>query len=269
MITLGVDLFSQAKKTAACLIEWRDGVAKVTSLTLGATDQAILDLARPCDAIGIDAPFGWPRPFVELVAREAPVGGGSVLSWSDSRRNSLMFRLTDVRVREVVGIWPLSVSADKLGVVAMRCAGLLDTLGVADRSGDGKVFEVYPAAALGIWGFPYRGYKGSDGTTNLRTLFQRFKAETPWLEMAAGMMEQCLRSDDVFDAMISALVVRTAKLGLVVRPSDNETGRAQIEGWITLPLRDSLAKLALPDRVQADAQHGEASAVSPGRALLG
>jgi hypothetical protein len=57
-------------------------------------------------------------------------------------------RLTDLAVREVMRLTPLSVSADRIGQVAMRCACLLAQLAqqgyAVDRSGGGKVAEVYP-----------------------------------------------------------------------------------------------------------------------------
>jgi hypothetical protein len=49
MRTLGVDLASQAKKTALCEIVWRDGTAVVSSVRVGVTDAEILNHARTLD----------------------------------------------------------------------------------------------------------------------------------------------------------------------------------------------------------------------------
>ena len=64
---------------------------------------------------------------------------------------------------------PLSVSTDLIGVVAMRCAYLLDRLAArgdpVHRSGSGRVIEAYPAPALVSWGLGGRlqepGRRGS------------------------------------------------------------------------------------------------------------
>lgn len=63
--TLGVDLASCAKRTATCVIEWEKCRASIRQLVVGADDDAITSLAGDADAVGIDAPFGWPAPFVE------------------------------------------------------------------------------------------------------------------------------------------------------------------------------------------------------------
>ena len=69
MVTLGVDLASQARKTAACLIRWDGGSAHVEYLKIGLEDPDLLDCSgartRRPDKIGIDAPFGWPGDFVQ------------------------------------------------------------------------------------------------------------------------------------------------------------------------------------------------------------
>lgn len=139
---------------------WADRHAVVEELWVGADDEALIDAHSRADATGIDAPFGWPVPFEEMVSGEAPRRAGP---WSRERRDELRFRVTDFRVRELTGRWPLSVSSDLIAVPSMRCAGLLERMGVSDRSGDGKVYETYPAAALRRWGLPSTGYKGSEG----------------------------------------------------------------------------------------------------------
>src|SRR5712691_13071857 len=69
---------------------------------------------------------------------------------------------------------PLSVSADRIGHVAMRCACLLALFAQqghdVDRGGSGKIVEVYPAASLKAWGLPYRGYKRPEDTQALGKL---------------------------------------------------------------------------------------------------
>ena len=75
-------------------------------------------------------------------------GGLTGLQW----RRRLAWRLTDEAVREQTGLIPLSVAADRIGHIAMRCAGLLAKRASqgrpVDRCGAGAVVEVYPAASL-------------------------------------------------------------------------------------------------------------------------
>ena len=57
----------------------------------------------------------------------------------------------------------LSVSADQIAHVAMRCAVLLAKLDAAghpvDRTGSGLVANVYPAASLQSWDMSHTGHK--------------------------------------------------------------------------------------------------------------
>ncbi len=124
---------------------------------LGAQDELIVDLAAEVDAIGIDCAFGWPDDFVEFVGRHAR-GERVDLSRDDGMdwRRRLAYRETDRDVAARTGHRPLSVATDRLGLTAMHCAALLDAIsdriGPVRRSGSGRVVEVYPGAALRVWG---------------------------------------------------------------------------------------------------------------------
>jgi hypothetical protein len=67
----------------------------------------------------------------------------------------------------------------------MRAAGLLAALDDAgqpvDRSGGGLLVEVYPAAALRVWGLASRAYKGSRNRSALRMLVDELQAALPGL----------------------------------------------------------------------------------------
>ena len=158
--TLGIDLAAQAKQTAVCLLAWGEGQAAIETLALGVDDAAILELIRSEEPakVAIDAPFGWPAPFVAAVSQHASGG-----EWQAHAPQSLRLRATDLHVIAKTRQQPLSVSADKIAVTAFRCAGLLSELTKAgfaiDRAGDGLVVEVYPAAALRQWRMDPRGYK--------------------------------------------------------------------------------------------------------------
>jgi hypothetical protein len=69
MRTVGVDLSAQPRETPVATVEWGEGRATVTGLTIGADDDRIARLIDGADKTGIDAPFGWSSEFVEFVTR--------------------------------------------------------------------------------------------------------------------------------------------------------------------------------------------------------
>lgn len=243
-VTLGIDLASKAANTGGCRIEWSSGRAVVRKLEVGLDDEAVRSWAKDVGAIGIDAPFGWPSEFVRAVGSHAAGSGWPPASWTEESRDKLRLRATDRRVREAFGLTPLSVSSDMIAVPAFRCAGLLALLDVTDRSGDGRVFEVYPAAALKQWGLPHRGYKHGNGASPRRQMLANLKAQAPWLSFAEGLEDRCVENDDAFDAFVAALVARAARKGLTLPPTEGEREAARVEGWIAVPEAGSLGALA-------------------------
>lgn len=251
MKTLGIDLSSQPMKTAACLIDWDSGATKKIEILARVDDEQILRLVDQCDKIGIDAPFGWPLSFVEFLNRSSLRS----TEWTPHYRDSLCFRITDLRVQEYVGIRPLAVAADKIGILAdkigilaMRCAGLLDRMNVLDRSGSGEVVEVYPAAALKVWDLPYKGYKPKNqadviAKAKLSSMFDNLCADHAWLGASKNDIRQCSHDDHAFDALIASLVARAAHRDLIIRPGEEEAEPAMREGWIAIPLPHSLNML--------------------------
>ena len=242
--TLGVDLAAEPTKSALAVLRWRSGRAEVERITLGATDSDIVAAAAGCDRVGIDAPFGWPDQFVRFVTAHhalgdpdaAVAGADRVLpAASDTRgaRAGLVRRVTDDRVRERTRLIPLSVSADLIAHVAMRCVGLLRALDVTDRV-DGPVVEAYPAAALRVWGLGHRGYKGPAKAAVLDALVDELRSKAPWLDL--GVSEAAIRgSDDVFDAVVAACIARSAAVGRTHLPDADDVALARREGWIHLP----------------------------------
>jgi hypothetical protein len=161
---LGIDLAAQAAKTYACVLDERGGelCAEIHS---SCDDERLRALADGCRKVAIDEPFGWPNEFVD--ALNTHCAGGRWPAPDDEApevfRASLSFRGTDRVVMHTRR--PLSVSTDKLGVTAMRCAYLLDRWAAkepVDRGGAGRFVEVYPAGALVRWGLEAAGYKGAD-----------------------------------------------------------------------------------------------------------
>lgn len=240
MRTLGIDLAAQPGNTSACAIEWGAGVPVVSDLRSGLDDDALLEAIADADKVGIDAPFGWPDEFIEAVVAHrdgAPWPGRG--SDQDVYRFHLSFRATDRYLIESGGRRPLSVSTDLIGVVAMRCANLLDRMAAAgepvDRAGSGKVIEVYPAPALSSWGLSATGYKSRVGAARLPELFSKLEQALGGLEIGIGHREAIGIDHNRFDALVASLVARAAALGLTQPPAPELAERASREGWIHLP----------------------------------
>ena len=186
--TIGVDLAAQPGDTGVAVIEWNESGAKVAHLSPGlkgggtdtsawnSADEEILRLARTAAVVGIDVPFGWPITFERFLRGDpnpldelgASAGDPPVPGDPDWRR-LLQFRRTELLVRQHpdFGIWPMSVTSNKIAVTAMRASVLLAKLEQEerhpDRDGSGDIVEVYPAAALKKWGPLHKGYKGKKG----------------------------------------------------------------------------------------------------------
>lgn len=238
MRTVGVDLAAEPKKTALAVVDWSDGVARVESIRLGVGNDAIAEAVLACDRTGIDAPFGWPDAFVRMVsehhAGRLPATGG--LANREGRR-PLTKRRTDLVVQAATGIAPLSVSADLIAHVALRCAGILaelGDLGVDVGRVDGQVVEAYPAAALRTWGLVSRGYKSVQNRVTLGELVDAFLAAAHWMELGA-FQTICRESDDALDAVLAAVIARAAALGCTELPEGGDRDVAEREGWIHVP----------------------------------
>jgi len=227
------------ERTALASIEWAETRAVIRDVVCPAGDDDILEVIGQADKTGIDCPLGWPDAFVGfVVAHQAahvplpPDGLGT--GW----RRPLTMRRTDVVVQEKLRLVPLSVSADRIAHVALRCAVLLAKLDAAgqpvDRSGAAAVVEVYPAASLLGWGLRHRGYKRPRTPDALAAVAGDLLAAAPWLD--CGPHEDTIRrSHDAFDAVIAALTARAASQGQTWPPSAADLPAARTEGWIAIP----------------------------------
>jgi hypothetical protein len=265
MMTLGIDLAAQEKKTASCAIEWVSGQALVELPVVGAPSGELIAAMQTVQWIGIDAPFGWPDAMVEAIHRYAHEGTWPAAVVSERLR----YRATDSFVHEVIAaernlsVWPLSVSSDRIAVCAWRCAGLLREFGeqtgwqldrISVPGADGPpaessapvaergVVEVYPAGALALWGFPFKGYKRTAGTPAVvaqekRVAILAALEETAgsWLILSDDVRSACIQDDDAFDAFISSLIACAAATGRTLQPSQEQRAAAAREGWIHLP----------------------------------
>ncbi|MBO3746407.1 DUF429 domain-containing protein [Streptosporangiaceae bacterium NEAU-GS5] len=225
MLTVGVDLAAEAVNTAVAWLDWQPDKCVVQRLEMGADDELIIEALLAAGKAGIDCPLGWPVAFVAFVTAHQ---AGHVEVPTDvvgrTWRRDLALRLTDQLVYEQTGLTPLSVSADRIGHAAMRCAALLAQLARAgrpvDRCGSGVVVEVYPAASLKRWGLPHRGYKRPRNVVELDRLVDAIQAAAPWLDL--GVYESlCRRHHDAIDAVLAALTARAASLGHATTPTDH------------------------------------------------
>ncbi len=225
-------------------VEWAAGRAVVRDVAWGADDTAILAALADADGAGIDCPLGWPDAFVDFVVAHQRGAVAVPMGFADRGwRRFLTMRVTDQVAREQTGLIPLSVSADRIGHVAMRCAWLLAQLARqghgAARDGSGKITEVYPAASLKVWGLPYRGYKRPGDSWTLGKLVDELRSAAPWLDLGDADI-LCRSRHDIIDAVIAALTARAAGLDLTLRPrTPAEASAARTEGWIAIPLPDS------------------------------
>jgi predicted nuclease with RNAse H fold len=217
------------------VLRWSDTDAAVQSLVLDVDDAAITKAATEADKLGIDCPLGWPDDFLLFLQEHH---AGQDVAGRDWRRK-LAYRATDRAVRERTGLTPLSVAADRIGLTAMRAAGILSRLAAegrpVDRTGSGIVVEVYPAASLRSWGLPFRAYKGVNRRPAREALIGALLERTPWLDLRA-YVDLCAESDDALDAVIAALTSRAAALSKTSTPDDAHLlAQARREGWIVLP----------------------------------
>jgi len=239
MRTVGVDLAAEPERTAVARIEWSSGRARICDVICGADDSMIVAAIAEAHKAGIDCPLGWPDDFVAFVAAHKAgqvtvPGDGTGRGW----RRGLTLRLTDRVVQAETGLTPLSVAADRIGHVALRCAGLLAQLArqghQVDRSGSGTVVEVYPAASLKRWGLPYRSYKRPGAAQALGDLVDQLLAAAPWLD-DGGTESLCRSSHDATDAVVAALTARAASQNLTSPPVAGQESAARTEGWIAVP----------------------------------
>jgi hypothetical protein len=202
-------------------------------------DARLRALIARADKVGLDVPLGWPEAFVNSVAAHQRRD-----LWPANSIQKLCFRETDQFIKENTGKWPLSVSTDRIGVTALRAAALIDAVSgetQADRTGRGKLVEVYPAAALRRWGLKPLPRKESE-----ELAVAVVQHTSSWLHLSGEALEIIKENRDALDALVASLVARAAAVGLCEPIPEELVGAASIEGWIALPKLGSLEQLASP-----------------------
>jgi predicted nuclease with RNAse H fold len=240
--TVGIDLASQPENTGICLIDWSVSPPSIRVLDSGADDDRIAQVVESADKIGVDIPFGWPSDFVAAVHSYH-----SGLGWPGVRSEKLRLRECDRWIKEKMRLNPLSVSSDKIAIPAFRAARLLT--GIYPnfrRNGTGPFVEVYPAAALKVWGLPYREYKKNkpEHLRNRELIISGIKQKCgEWFVLPERERQVMLKCADALDAFVCALIARASERGLVHEIPEELKIVAKVEGWIALPLVNSLSKL--------------------------
>ncbi len=250
--TVGVDLASQDRNTALCVIEWRGPQPRIDALELGVGDARILEAIGGQGVVkaAIDAPFGWPDDFVAAVTQHHHGSGFPTEPGDTDGRRRFSLRATDRYVKCQTGKLPLSVSTDKIAYPALRCAALLAALRKThgdriDRSGDGLVAEVYPGAALRVWRAALGitdSYKGA-GDAAAGNREQIAHAVFAAFGLGDAERDRCAGDDDLLDAVVCALLARVIADGQAEPVPDGFAEQAAREGWIRLPALDAGGRL--------------------------
>lgn len=234
--TLGVDLSTNPKLTALCLLEWpTSSPARIEELVVGASDESVLRVAASADHIGIDAPFGWPRAWAAAVAAHLP----GIPFAADGSPAELTRRYTDTWITANVGIYPLPVGANLIGATAIRCARLVAACGRPVDAGEGvrpgSVSEVYPAAALKRWGQSFALYKGRQWREARLALVATLIAAGLPVALTPTQRAALEANDDALDALVASLVARAVAMGLTDNCPPEAREFCRSEGWIRVP----------------------------------
>lgn len=253
---VGVDLSSDPKKTAAVWFErdHDDGVSR--GYIPGSIENEQLGPCLHGDkvVVGIDAPFGWPRPFIrgiswwEMHASSAHDETAVWLTsfadnekWTDAME-LLCFRMTDRFVRlymkNVQGDpagWPkgLSVSTNWISYTTVRLAGLLTPCEGIKRDGrSGPALEVYPAASLAAWSKvgsykPKKKQPDKESAAKKKLedladwIIEEISCTQPDITIPEEFEGALRSSDDLLDAAVAALTTWAALVGCTYLPSIN------------------------------------------------
>ncbi|WP_375490673.1 DUF429 domain-containing protein [uncultured Jatrophihabitans sp.] len=241
MITVGIDLAAEPKNTAAAVLRWRNGRARIDQVRAPATDDQLCALVAGADKVGLDCPLGWPIAFRDFIDAQAD-GGPLAPARTIAERRALAYRVTDRWVAQWHSpLRPLSVSADRIAHAAFRAAGLLRRLDPSvDRTGYGFVAEVYPIGALHRWDIRPRSYKGPAGRVTREYIVDALDG----IVQFGFHRALCLDSDHVLDAVIAGLGAAAVHIGRWSYPrAPEQLAAARIEGWIAIP-ECSLAELS-------------------------
>lgn len=239
-VTIGVDLATSPASTGVCVLDLATMRATIVDTPAERTIESITALAahwwEATDGrcrIGIDAPFGWPVAWLDLLTRardlDAIHPGESADPGSHAVARALRWRLTDIELstRSHKVLRPMTPSMDRLAATTTRCLDLLARLRHAGlpitRTGiDSAAFEVYPTASLHEWSL-----RGAGGRVDARARFLSTISPRVAAEGLAATHEH-----DV-DALVAALTV--AGPMHAIRPEDADAATLEVEGVMHVP----------------------------------
>lgn len=214
------------------------------------------------------APFGWPDAMLDAIATYAETGRWPV----NVPAHRVRFRETDRFVRRLLGdcgqdIEIIPATRREATIASWRVARLLtlhadrtgrplDRIAVPSPSGlDGApdvprgrvefpphgVIEANVPATLATWGFPHDGYRAADPTSTARArdrreaILDQLEDEAGWLVITDDARAACLTCDDALEALIAAFVACAAATDATIKPTVEQRGAGQREGWIHVP----------------------------------
>jgi hypothetical protein len=196
-------------------------------------------MVRPSQAARSTSAAG-QVPVVEFVAaRQIGHVGIPRDSGGAGWRRELVMRPTDAFVQDQLRLVPLSVSADRIAHVAVRCAvscwrsltpqaapWIVPDLALRLRSTRPH------RCAGGAW--ITRGYKQPARPDVLGHLVGDLLTAAPWLDCGSHG-EAIRRSQDVLDAVIAAMTARAAAQSQTSPSGEANLIAVRTEGWIAIP----------------------------------
>jgi predicted nuclease with RNAse H fold len=209
-ITVGVDLSTTKGNRGVVTIDWSTQPVTVTAHRDKRDLDSIVELAE-LGTTAIDAPFGWPAPFVEFVQDPTGFHEQMIDSEYENYSRDLRLRTTDRWVKEKYpDLNPLSVSMDKLGATAVVCGALRERIRKSGCQQD--IIEAYPKATAHVLGL--------DGS---------WESIAAFLEVDA---KSASPNEHEADAFLAAI---TARCKDVAGSSEEAPNAPRAEGSIVLP----------------------------------
>ena len=271
---IGVDMGAKPSGTAVAGVAWPSAAEKpaLVFLRSGCAHEEIGEFLAGGEysVAAVDVPFGWPRPFVQMVGAQAdgPLHGEGFFPTDPAvwRTQTMALRQTDICVKNCLGIRPISASFDKLGSVAAAWA-LVEAQIHAHRS-DGfdrtgglslekplcqRIIETYPAAQVVAWERAHHASKDEAAAAQRLTRADRKQKVVRQLVGKIGLdlgehfrvLDQPSHSlDATICALTAALITRRPSEERYMLPADCNPDIAGSEGviWLHDPNRSTVAE---------------------------
>ena len=133
---------------------------------------------------------------------------------------------------------PMTYRGIELMAVLHDAGWSLSPIGLDNPDGRTAI-EVMPGATLRALGLPYKGYKKGRNRFEMRKRILDGLAKNTPVRVAgqAELSETCMTVDDALDAVVAAFTgaLWVAAPDAFRLPSDEERGRADMEGWMCVP----------------------------------